>query len=61
MASKSWKERINLAALTDEPQEEFLRARRRRGFGRPLIFVIVVVVSIFFLLRNVMTSLVAMR
>ena len=49
MASKSWKERINLAALTDEPQEEFLRARRRRGFGRPLIFVIVVVVSIFFL------------
>ncbi len=49
MASKSWKERLNLIALNDEPQEEYLRARRRRGFSRPLIFVVVVVVSIFFL------------
>ncbi len=49
MASKSWKERINLIALNDEPQEEYLRARRRKGFSRPLIFVVVVVVSIFVL------------
>ena len=49
MASKSWKERLNLAALTDESQEEYLRARRRRGFSRPLIFVVVIVASIFVL------------
>ena len=49
MASKNWKERLNLAALTDEAQEEYLRARRRRGFSQPLIFVVVVVASIFVL------------
>ena len=49
MASKNWRERLNLAALTDETQEEYLRARRRRGFSRPLIFVVVVVSSIFVL------------
>ena len=49
MASKNWRERLNLAALTDEAQEEYLRARRRRGFSRPLIFVVVVVASIFVL------------
>ena len=42
MASKNWRERLNLAALTDEAQEEYLRARRRRGFSQPLIFVVVV-------------------
>ena len=47
VASKNWRERLNLAALTDEAQEEYLRARRRRGFSRPLIFVVVVVASIF--------------
>ena len=47
MASKNWRERLNLAALTDEAQEEYLRARRRRGFSRPLIFIVVVVASIF--------------
>ena len=46
-ASENWRERLNLAALTDEAQEEYLRARRRRGFSRPLIFVVVVVASIF--------------
>lgn len=49
MASKNWKERLNLAALTDESQEEYLRARRRRGFSRPLIFVVVVVAAILVL------------
>ena len=49
MASKNWRERLNLAALTDEAQEEYLRARRRRGFSQPLIFVVVVVASIFVL------------
>lgn len=49
MASKNWRERLNLAALTDESQEEFLRARRRRGFSQPLIFVVVIVASIFVL------------
>ncbi len=49
MAGKNWRERLNLAALTDESQEEFLRARRRRGFSRPLIFVIVIVAAIFVL------------
>ena len=49
MASKSWKERLNLSALNDDSQEEFLRARRRRGFSRPLIFVVVIVASIFVL------------
>ena len=49
MASKTWKDRLNLAAFTDESQEEFLRARRRRGFSRPLIFVVVVVAAVFVL------------
>ncbi|MCR5088426.1 MAG: FtsQ-type POTRA domain-containing protein [Oscillospiraceae bacterium] len=49
MASKTWKERLNLAALNDESQEEFLRARRRRGFSRPLIFVVVIVAAVFVL------------
>ena len=49
MAAKSWRERLNLSALTDETQEEYLRARRRRGFSRPLIFVVVVVAAIFVL------------
>ena len=49
MASKNWRERLNLAALTDEAQEEYLRARRRRGFSQPLIFVVVVVASLFVL------------
>ena len=33
----------------DETQEEYLRARRRRGFSRPLIFVVVIVASVFVL------------
>ncbi len=49
MAAKSWKERLNLSVFTDETQEEFLRARRRRGFSRPLIFVVVIVAAVFFL------------
>ncbi len=49
MASKTWKERLNLAVFSDEAQEEFLRARRRRGFSRPLIFVVVIIASIFVL------------
>ena len=49
MASRSWKDRLNLSALTDETQEEYMRARRRRGFSRPLIFVVVIVVAIFVL------------
>ncbi len=49
MAAKGWRERLNLKSFTDESQEEYLRARRRRGFSRPLIFVVVVVASIFVL------------
>ena len=49
MASRSWKDRLNLSALTDETQEEYMRARRRRGFSRPLIFVVVIVVAILVL------------
>ena len=49
MASKTWKERLNLAAFSDEAQEEYLRARRRRGFSRPIIFVIVIISAIFVL------------
>ncbi|MBR0162664.1 MAG: FtsQ-type POTRA domain-containing protein [Oscillospiraceae bacterium] len=49
MASKNWKERLNLSAFTDEAQEEYLRARRRRGFSQPLIFVLVIVASVFIL------------
>ncbi len=49
MAVKTWRERLNLTAFTDEEQEEFLRARRRRGFSRPLIFVVVIVAAIFVL------------
>ena len=47
--AKTWRERISLSAFADEEQEEFLRARRRRGFSRPLIFVVVVVAAIFVL------------
>ena len=48
MASKNWKDKLSLSAFADEEQAEFLRARRR-GFSRPLIFVVVIVASIFFL------------
>jgi hypothetical protein len=47
--AKTWRERLSLSAFADEQQEEYLRARRRRGFSRPLIFVVVVVASIFLL------------
>ena len=47
--AKTWRERLSLSAFADESQEEYLRARRRRGFSRPLIFVVVIVVSIFIL------------
>ncbi len=49
MASRTWRERLDLSAFTDEAQEEYLRARRRRGFSRPLIFVVVIVAAIFVL------------
>ena len=49
MAGRSLRKRLNLEALTDESQEEYLRARRRRGFSRPLIFVVVIVASVFVL------------
>ena len=48
MAGKNWKEKLSLSAFADEEQAEFLRARRR-GFSRPLIFVVVIIASIFFL------------
>ena len=55
MASKNWKERLNLAAFTDEDQEEYLRARRRRGFSRPLIFIVaaIFVLSLFFRVEDI--------
>ena len=48
MATKNWVEKLSLSAFADEEQAEFLRARRR-GFSRPLIFVVVIIASIFFL------------
>ena len=47
--ARTWRERLSLSAFADESQEEYLRARRRRGFSRPLIFVVVVVAAIFLL------------
>ena len=47
--AKSWRERLSLSSFADESQEEYLRARRRRGFSRPLIFVVVIVAAIFLL------------
>ena len=49
MATRSWKDRLALSSLTDESQEEYMRARRRRGFSRPLIFVVVIVVAVLVL------------
>ena len=48
VATKNWVEKLSLSAFADEEQAEFLRARRR-GFSRPLIFVVVIIASIFFL------------
>ena len=58
MASRSWRERLKLSSLNEDSQEEFLRARRRKGFGRPLVFVVVIVASIlvlslFFRVENI--------
>ncbi len=47
--AKTWRERLSLSAFADEQQEEYLRARRRRGFSRPLIFIVVVVAAVFVL------------
>ena len=39
--------RVNLSSFLDEEQEEFMRAKRRRGFSRPLTFIVVIVTAIF--------------
>ena len=39
--------RVTLSSFLDEEQEEFMRAKRRRGFSRPLTFIVVIVTAIF--------------